>query len=148
MESMVDSDLMSVLFAIVLTAFVSACQHGSDPPRTEPPTHRLKAGDQVTIEIFELQVSLDEPIPRRVDRRGYLSVPILGSIYVAGLSKRQFAADLRRRIMEKEILQDPTVTVGIGLRDGAKITVPERAADDIEWDEIQTTEQLIETLTQ
>lgn len=46
-----------------------------------------------------------------VDEQGYLTMPILGEIECAGMTRQEFAQDIERRIIEGGYLSDPQVNV-------------------------------------
>ncbi|MFI3268488.1 MAG: polysaccharide biosynthesis/export family protein [Rikenellaceae bacterium] len=46
-----------------------------------------------------------------VDKDGNIDFPVLGEIYVEGLTKSDVVKEIKRRILESEMLKDPIVTV-------------------------------------
>ncbi len=77
----------------------------------EPVIYKVGPGDTLTIDIFEF-ISPGQPyvIQRRVDERGYITVPQLGSVNVAELTE----AEIRNKLvdlLDPEFVRDPVVSV-------------------------------------
>ena len=86
---------------------------------------RLQPGDKITIvihgrdkEIVTLFNLLDgsgygngQHTFYTVDDRGYIEVPVLGPVKVEGLTRQELANTLKYRLMESELVRDPTVIV-------------------------------------
>lgn len=77
----------------------------------EPVIYKVGPSDTLTIDIFEF-ISPGTPyvIQRRVDERGYITVPQLGSVYVAELTE----AEIRNKLvdlLDPEFVRDPVVSV-------------------------------------
>ncbi len=77
----------------------------------EPVIYKVGPGDLLTIDIFEF-ISPGQPyvIQRSVDERGFITVPQLGSVYVAELTE----AEIRDKIadlLDPDFVRDPVVSV-------------------------------------
>jgi len=77
----------------------------------EPVIYKVGPSDTLMIDIFEF-ISPGTPyvIQRRVDERGYITVPQLGSVYVAELTE----AEIRNKLadlLDPEFVRDPVVSV-------------------------------------
>ncbi len=64
--------------------------------------------------------SLTDAIGLRVDKEGKVQVPVLGEMQAAGLTRKEFAEEVKNRIVSGEYIKDPVVTVQIK---GFKISV-------------------------
>lgn len=107
---------------MAIAIFVSACStrthsvaydpptfHAPDPlpPAADLAQHQLEPGDIVTITVFELnKMSGDET----VDDKGRISVPLVGSLAVEGLTLKQFSGTLTQTLAAR-YLQSPHVVV-------------------------------------
>lgn len=79
----------------------------SDPTA---PALRISAGDLIDINVFdtaELSAKL------RVDERGDITVPLAGTLHVAGLTAEEAAHAIEVRFRETNILKDPHVSVTV-----------------------------------
>lgn len=79
----------------------------------EAAAYELAPGDQVRVEIFDfLTAGALSTFERVIDARGFLSLPQLGVVQVAGQSAAQTEDTIARLLKEKGIIvQDPLVTV-------------------------------------
>lgn len=81
--------------------------------------YRIGPQDLIEIEVFQ---SAELGRASRVNSRGYVSLPLLGSVNVGGLTIEQ-----AERLIEKELgekyLQDPHVTIFVREYESQKITV-------------------------
>lgn len=46
-----------------------------------------------------------------LDTEGYIDFPVLGRIYVAGMTKSEIASYIKKRLMDENLINDPVVTV-------------------------------------
>ena len=75
--------------------------------------YTLHPGDMLEIQIFELyEQQRFHTISRRVDQGGYITVPELGSLAVAGLTIEQVQEDIIQALREK-VMGSPTATVSL-----------------------------------
>jgi polysaccharide biosynthesis/export protein len=107
---------MRTKFYLVLLAMacsVLTAQQTSSPDSTSRPQdvsqYVLGPDDQVRIWALGLEEISDKPV--RIDPVGYVNLPILGRIHVAGLTTDQFITALKQRLA-KEVRQ-PQVSVDI-----------------------------------
>lgn len=72
----------------------------------------ISAGDTLAIEIYELR---DRQVPFQVQSQvsstGFVNLPVLGQVDAVGLTPTQFEKKLRDRLIKRDILLDPDVTV-------------------------------------
>jgi protein involved in polysaccharide export with SLBB domain len=105
---------MRALFILLLTVAVATAACGA-PPRPI----RLPAPVEVTTlgsgDVFELRIVGEEKIPTMftVSPDGTVDLPYIKRTHVAGLEPQEVAEVVRKRLVEKEILNDPTVSVSI-----------------------------------
>lgn len=97
-----------------------------EPPSKAPGTTPVKSedlipeieeyvigpGDLITFTIFELVVPNVESVQtRRVDELGYVRLPLIGAMKVAGLKPSRLEKAVSAQLAQKEILKDATVSV-------------------------------------
>lgn len=76
-------------------------------PRQAP---RLQAGDKVKLVVFgEEKISGDYEI----DQNGRITVPLIGAVRAAGLTKADLQQTLAARLRDGQILRDPVVTIDV-----------------------------------
>lgn len=46
-----------------------------------------------------------------LDTEGYIDFPVLGRLYVAGMTKSEIASFIKKRLMDENLINDPVVTV-------------------------------------
>lgn len=46
-----------------------------------------------------------------LDTEGYIDFPVLGRLYVAGMTKSEIASYIKKRLMDENLINDPVVTV-------------------------------------
>jgi len=81
--------------------------------------YRYRVGDAVTIRIFELLASNTETAVQGViDEMGTVTIPILGQVRVVGMTRNEIADELRRMVVDRGYVRDPTVIVEPALRRG------------------------------
>lgn len=80
-----------------------------------PKSYVLGAEDQVAIRVLDLDEFAEGATGKdrvyRIDLRGYVTLPLLGRVHVAGQSVEQFEVTLAERL--KEFLKAPSVTVSV-----------------------------------
>ena len=96
-----------------------------EPPSKAPGTTPVKSedlipeieeyvigpGDLITFTIFELVVPNVESVQtRRVDELGYVRLPLIGAMKVAGLKPSRLEKAVSQKLSDKEILKDATVS--------------------------------------
>lgn len=103
-----------ILIGAVLAAtlMVASCSDGptatKPAPELEPMAYQLGSGDMVRVEVFGDETLSSE---QRVDGQGNLSLPLVGKVQAAGLSREE----LQLRIEEQmaEYRRDAEVTVNV-----------------------------------
>jgi polysaccharide export outer membrane protein len=90
-----------------------SCAPGSDLPPlpdTPPGPYLLGVDDQLRIISFgEEQLTG----PFRVNDRGEIAMPLIGTIAADGLTTTELEARIKQRMLEKKLLLDPSVSVEI-----------------------------------
>ena len=92
------------------------------PERGEQAAQRdvIGPGDHLTIRVFgEPELSGDDYV---VDSAGYIQMPLLGEVIVAGQTTRELSADLVRRLNSR-FVRNASVAVSLGERPQATFTV-------------------------
>jgi polysaccharide export outer membrane protein len=70
-------------------------------------TYALGPGDQVTVSVLDLDEMGKDPY--RIDMRGNLTLPLVGSMSVSGLTVEQMSDVIRERLVKYQ--KNPDVTV-------------------------------------
>ncbi|QYO63605.1 polysaccharide biosynthesis/export family protein [Leptolyngbya sp. 7M] len=84
-------------------------QRETTSSRAEDP-YTLGAGDQIRIDIFKLtQYSGENTV--LVD--GTLNLPVVGSVYIRGMTLEQAASAIAAQYSQRRILRNPIVTVSL-----------------------------------
>jgi len=80
-----------------------------DMPVTDP-AYKLTRGDEVAVNVFnEGDMSTDQ----KIDNRGIIRIPYAGEVYLAGRTVRESEAYLEKLFVDKKLLRQPMVTVGV-----------------------------------
>lgn len=80
----------------------------------EVDVYRVDAGDTVEVIINELfNPGSAERFERTVDPRGFIDLPQLSTVYVAGMSSEEAAQSIARQYKGKKVLNEPVVSVNI-----------------------------------
>jgi protein involved in polysaccharide export with SLBB domain len=74
------------------------------------PTIRLQPGDKVRVVVFDEDRISGE---YEVDSSGAISLPLAGTVPASGLTKPELEASITRKLREKQLLNNPMVTVDI-----------------------------------
>jgi len=102
-----------VAFLVISALLVSSCEPGSSLPPlpdTAIGPYRLSVDDQVRIiTLGEEQLSGQF----RVNDRGNIAIPLLGPIPADGLTTAELEDRIARRLKEKNVLIDPSVSVEV-----------------------------------
>jgi len=74
--------------------------------------YRISAGDTLAIEVYELR-ERQRPfqVQLQVSSTGYVNLPVVGQVHASGMTPPEFEQALTDRLVEKQILLDPDVTV-------------------------------------
>ena len=86
---------------VVLTVAGAAQQPGNSVSDMAPPL-RIGGGDLIEVTMFE---NSDLSGRFRVDDRGDITVPLIGSVHVAGDTAEEAAAEIEKRFVDAQILQ-------------------------------------------
>jgi polysaccharide export outer membrane protein len=82
-------------------------------PQTD--AYRVGAGDILAMTIWDLTArNQSELIARQVDQNGYVSIPVLGRIFVSGLTETEVAEAISDRM--RDIVAEPLVSVDVEQR--------------------------------
>ena len=79
-----------------------------DPATQSVAEYRIGPRDVLSIDVFGLN-DLDRKV--RVLRDGSVSLPLLGSFQVSGLSPREAAAKIGKRLEDLQLVNDPQVSI-------------------------------------
>jgi polysaccharide export outer membrane protein len=88
-----------LLLALAITA--SGQQSGNPVPNAAPPL-KISSGDLIEVTMFDNQ---DLSGRFRVDEKGDITVPLIGSVHVEGLTAEGAATLIEQRYVEAQILQ-------------------------------------------
>lgn len=81
----------------------------------EAETYRVGPGDFVNIVVWDIVVfNQPEFLQRTIDQAGYVEIPVIGQVYVAGLTTEEMVQAIAARM--KDFVADPTVTVDVASR--------------------------------
>ena len=86
---------------------------------TDPSDYLLGSGDLLQINVFEAK-ELDSKV--RVSSRGYVTLPLLGSVKVKGLSAREAEQEIEE-LYRKRYIKDPHVAVFIEEHFSRRVTL-------------------------
>lgn len=129
------------LAAIALAAIVAACvppppppvDAGGDQAAAEaiqpkvqpgaPPTvdnYRLGPGDEIDVVVYGTP---DLSIAARINDSGYVNYPLIGEVYVQGLTTSEAGARIADKLEAAKIIRDPNVTVSVADYRSRRVTV-------------------------
>ena len=101
------------LAAAILLCLLPTCEYGQRPlvPRHEPgvATYVLGSGDQIAIHVQDVEEITEKPI--RINPDGYLDLPLVGRVEVAGLTIEELREQLRAKFTR--YVSDPQVSVNL-----------------------------------
>jgi len=102
---------ISALASILLLAALSAGgQTSATAPVAAAPALKISAGDLLDITVFDTP-ELSSKV--RVDHLGNINLPVGGELHVGDLIVEQAAATIEKRLLEKDIVKNPHVSVFI-----------------------------------
>ena len=99
--------------ALLAVAPLSACAPGGNLPEVADygvRNYKLGAGDQIRIITFGEDQLTGE---FRVDDRGRIALPLLGSVQASGLTPEELDRKIEDGLREKKLLRSPSVSVEI-----------------------------------
>jgi protein involved in polysaccharide export with SLBB domain len=112
------------LLTCVGALLAQACSGGSDNVRVNlpPPVEQSSVG---AGDIFVMEIVGEKELPReyQVASDGTVDLPYLQTVAVAGLEPQQIARTIRKLLIEKQILQDPSVVVQIKEYNSRRVTI-------------------------
>jgi len=96
--------------SIAATDFPVFAQSSPQLPNLEQGTETmLGSADEITVRVTDFDEIPEKPM--RIDAEGYVTIPFVGRIHVAGLSPSQVEKQLAERLVK--YLKQPQVTVGV-----------------------------------
>jgi polysaccharide export outer membrane protein len=101
------------LCLIATSFFLTACQPGANLaalPDAPQGAYRLGVDDQIRVVTFG-----QDPLTGqfRVNDRGNVAIPLLGSIPADGLTTTELERNIEQRLKEKKVLLNPAVSVEV-----------------------------------
>jgi polysaccharide export outer membrane protein len=103
----------TIAILIIACLSIASCAPGSDLPPlpdTPPGPYQLGVDDQVRIISFgEEQLTCQF----RVNDRGDIAIPLIGAVAANGLTTGELERRISKRILDKKLLLDPSVSVEI-----------------------------------
>jgi polysaccharide export outer membrane protein len=113
-----------LLGALTLLSGSVGCSGSSSNLRVDlpPPTEKSTVGPG---DVFILEIVGEKELPReyQVASDGSVDLPYLQTVPVAGLEPQEIARLVRKLLMEKQILTDPSVVVQVKEYNSRRITV-------------------------
>lgn len=111
-----------LLAVLALWGLVVGCGPAAKSPDLPPPKEASSVG---VGDVFELQIIGEENLPTEytVAPNGTVDLPYVNRVKVAGLEPQQIAEVVRARLMEKQVLTDPVVTVNIKAYNSKRVEV-------------------------
>lgn len=99
--------------AALICLLLTACEPGADLPplpETQAGPYRLGVDEQIRIITFGQEQLTGQ---FRVNDRGNVAIPFLGAIPADGLTTTEVERSIERRLKEKKVLLDPSVSVEV-----------------------------------
>ena len=132
------SVLRAVLAASLLLPGIATAQTGAGPSREEPSaTYAVGIGDLLRVSIWKND-ELEVTVPVRPD--GWVSLPLVGDVEVAGLSTERIREELTRRY--EEFINAPALTVMITEINSRKVYILGEVEESGVYDILQPTSLL------
>lgn len=79
--------------------------------------YRIAPGDTLDLTIYDIPVQNQPSLWQRfVDARGFVEIPQLGDIFVAGLTAEEAKAAIEDTVRARELVRDPLVSVVVSSR--------------------------------
>ena len=103
------SPSLALQVAFSFLAFCSTVS-GALPQGDSPSNYVLSTRDLVVMEVYRQP---DLRVEQRIDAKGEITVPLIGSIAIAGMNTRQGEAAIRKAFIDQGYLRDPQVTLSI-----------------------------------
>jgi protein involved in polysaccharide export with SLBB domain len=112
------------LFGLATSALLLGCGSSNDNQRINLPTPTEKStvgpGD-----VFVMEVVGEKELPREymVASDGTVDLPFVQTVHVAGLEPQEIARLVRKLLIEKQILSDPSVVVQVKEYNSRRVTI-------------------------
>ena len=116
------SGLLRACTILLIAALAWACSSGAPPPPKLPPpavsSTQVGPGDLLSISVVGEK---DLPTEYRVQSDGTIDFPYIERTKVAGLEPQGIVDLIRKKLMEKQILTDPQVSLFVKTYESKKI---------------------------
>lgn len=90
----------------------------------EVEAYRLGPGDVIEVRIQDLyRVDAEEILQREIDARGFIDLPLIGSVGLVGLTVDESKVQIARTLEDRNILRDPNVTTQVLQRRGLTFNI-------------------------
>jgi polysaccharide export outer membrane protein len=99
----------AVRLVAVFLLFIFAPLPGASAPPEEPRSYALGPGDVLQVSVLDMEEI--GKYPNRVDLRGFINLPIVGRVEVAGLTVDQLESKIEERLRAHLKLPDVTVSI-------------------------------------
>jgi polysaccharide biosynthesis/export protein VpsN len=113
-----------VLLGVVAGSVVLGCGGSNDNQRLNlpAPTEKSTVGPG---DVFLMEIMGEKELPReyQIASDGSVDLPYLQTVQVAGLEPQQLARLIRKLLIEKQILSDPSVVVQVKEYNSRRITI-------------------------
>jgi len=87
-----------------------ASAHADDKSRPGPPVIRIGSGDLLEVSVYGVAELTQKS---RVSASGEISLPLVGSVHIGGLTVEEAKALVEKRLVEGHYIKEPNVTVFI-----------------------------------
>ncbi len=97
---------------LLIVPWTSGVLRADEPPPqvTIPEFYELSVRDQIEISVYG---EPDLSAAQRIDGRGQIRVPLLGTVKLIGMTVRQAEAFIQRSYVDQRILRNPMVTIRV-----------------------------------
>lgn len=107
-----------------LACFMAACGGSSGNQRLNlpPPTEKSTVGPG---DVFTMEVMGEKDLPReyQIASDGTVDIPYLQTVHLAGLEPHEISRLIRKLLIEKQILSDPSVVVQVKEYNSRRVTI-------------------------
>jgi protein involved in polysaccharide export with SLBB domain len=104
--------LVPILLAVVLSSAPACTPHQTHPVDLPPPVTATRIG---VGDVFELRIVGEDKLPftYTVAPDGTVDLPYIKRVKVDGLEPQELAATVRAKLVEQQILTDPSVSISV-----------------------------------
>jgi polysaccharide biosynthesis/export protein len=108
----------------VLSLFISSLSgEESIVPKTSP-SYQLSVLDQLSIQVFgEPDLSTSSEKSKRIDANGYVNIPLIGDVKLAGMTVREAELMIEKLFVEQRYLVNPQVSIDVSSYYVRKVSV-------------------------